>query len=367
MLVFTDFINKFFSSDLLETEVFGNALGNFILAGVSLVVFLVIFKIIQWATLYRLRKLAERTSTDVDDALINIIGTIKPPFYSFLALYFAVTLFISLPGSISRFMTVVLILWVVYQVISAVQVLIDYVARRALGGEDSDEAKVAAGLIGKIAKIILWVVGLLLILSNLGVNVNSLIAGLGVGGIAIAFALQSILGDLFSSFAIYFDKPFVVGDFIVVGENSGTVERIGIKTTRIRSLQGEELVIPNQELTSARIHNYKSIKTRRVSFSFGVLYETPKEVLREIPGIIEGIVKGIDLARFDRIHFARFDDSSLTFDVVYFVDSSDYVEYMDVRQEVNFRIKEIFDERGISMAYPTRTLYMTEEKKHKTK
>jgi len=353
-------INLLGISDLeaLKFVFLGNTLGDYLTAGVALVVFLVVLKFVQWLVLNRLRKIAERTKTDIDDALIKIVRTIKPPFYSFVAFYFAVTAFLSLSAVVTRVMTVTLVVWLVYQAIGAIQVLIDYVVAKALGGEESEDAKVAAGLIGKISKIALWIIGLLLVLSNFGINVNSLIAGMGIGGIAIAFALQGILSDLFSSFAIYFDKPFVVGDFIAVGDSSGTVERIGIKTTRLRSDQGEELVISNQELTTARVQNFKKVEARRVKVILGVLYETPTELLREIPKILEKIVEDVELARLNRVHFVSFDDFALTFELVYFIDSPEHSVYMDARQEINFQIKTEFEKRGISMAYPTQTLYI---------
>lgn len=345
-------------AEFLGYEFLGNTAGDYVFAAIALVILLIVLKFVQWMVLNRLKKMAERTKTDIDDALIKIVRTIKPPFYSFIAFYFAVTLFLALSAGAARALTAVLIIWVVYQAIGASQVLIDYVVKKTIGSEENEDAKVAAGLIGKISKIALWAVGLLMILSNLGINVNSLIAGMGIGGIAIAFALKNILADLFSSFAIYFDKPFVVGDFIAVGESSGTVERIGIKTTRLRSDQGEELVISNQELTSVRVQNFKKVEARRVKFTLGVLYETPTELLREIPEIVEKIVEDVELARINRVHFTSFDDFALTFEIVYFVDSPEHSVYMGVRQEINFRIKAEFEKRGIEMAYPTQTIYL---------
>jgi len=288
----------------LKFEIFGNSLSDFVLSAIALVTFLIVFKIVQSLILYRLKILAKRTETDIDDTLIAIVQTIKPPFYSFVAFYLAVTLFLSLGALVSRFINVVLIVWVVYQAVGAFQVLIDYVIRKAMRGEEDKGAKAAAGLISKIAKVALWSVGALMILSNLGINVTSLIAGLGIGGIAIAFALQNILADLFSSFAIYFDKPFTEGDFIVVGENKGTVERIGIKSTRLRSAEGEELIISNQELTSVRIKNFRKIESRRVELELGVLYETKTELLREILKIVTNILDDVENVRLDRFHFA---------------------------------------------------------------
>ncbi len=155
-----------------------------------------------------------------------------------------------------------------------------------------------------------------------------------------------------------FDKPFVPGDFIVVGDKKGTVEKIGIKTTRLKALQGEELIISNKELTSAQIQNFKKMEERRISFSFGVTYETPVEKVKKIPDIIKDIIDKEDGARFDRAHFSRFDDSALNFDIIYYVGSGDYADYMDIQQSINIKILEVFEEMRIGMAYPTQTIYM---------
>jgi small-conductance mechanosensitive channel len=343
---------------IFEYVIFGNTLADYTFASVALVVLLVVLKSIQWFILHRLRKFAEKTTTDIDDALIRIVKTVRPSFYFFVAFYITVNFFLSFSERVTSFIAVILIVWLVYQAIKALQVLIDFVVHKAMGKEDDEGAKSAADLVGKISKIALWAIGFILILSNLGVNVNSLIAGLGIGGIAIAFALQKILGDLFSSFAIYFDKPFIIGDFIVVGEDMGTVERIGIKTTRLRSLQGEEIVISNQELTSVRVQNFKKMDDRRVVFHFGVVYETPSDKLKKIPEVVGKIIEGVENVRLDRVHFSKFDDSALTFEAVYYVNSADYNEYMDRQQDINFKIKDEFEKMGVSMAYPTRTLYI---------
>jgi small-conductance mechanosensitive channel len=187
--------------------------------------------------------------------------------------------------------------------------------------------------------------------------VTSLIAGLGIGGLAIAFALQGVLGDLFASFSIYFDKPFRIGDFIVVGSDVGNVEKIGIKTTRIRTLQGEELVISNTELTTARVQNFKKMEERRIVTEFGITYETKQELVREVPGIVTLIFDDLDGGRLDRVHFTKFADSSLLFEVVYYVQSSDYRQYLDIQQAFNFDLMKRFSEVGIEFAYPTQTIY----------
>ena len=345
------------SMNVWSYKVAGNTLGDFAIAFIVFLLSLIVFKIFQVIVLARLKKLAEKTETDIDDTFITIIRSLKPPFYSFLSFYVA-TFFLGLGETLKKAIDIILIIWIVVQVIVVAQILIDYVVRKRMGEEEDKAAENAINILGKLAKWTLWLFGALLIFSNLGFDVTSLIAGLGIGGIAIALALQNTLSELFSSFSIYFDKPFAPGDFIVVGDKKGVIEKIGIKTTRMRALQGEEIVISNKELTSAQIQNFKKMEERRNSFSFGVTYETPVEKLKKIPSIVKNIIEGIEGTRFDRAHFNRFDDSALNFDVVYYVESAEYVKYMDIQQEINLKIMEVFEEMKVGMAYPTQTIYM---------
>jgi len=317
--------------------------------------FFIAFAIFQKVVLVRLKKITERTKSDIDDELIKIVQSMKPPFYSFLAFYIAAR-FLVLSNIIENIINVILIVWFIYQIISVVQILINYIVRKKVSAEDR-QSRAAAGAIGVAAKIVLWSLAFLLVLQNLGVNVNSLIAGLGIGGIAVALAAQNILGDLFSSFAIYFDKPFVPGDFIVFGKTMDTVEKIGIKTTRLRALQGEEIIVFNKDLTAAQIQNFKKMKRRRVVFDIGVVYETPVEKLKTVPSIVKNTIESTKGLNLDRVHFKQFADSALLFEVAYYVESDDYNEYMNLQQEMNFKIKESFEKEGIAMAYPTQTLY----------
>jgi small-conductance mechanosensitive channel len=217
------------------------------------------------------------------------------------------------------------------------------------------------GVLGFVARLAVWSLVLLLALDNLGFNITALLAGMGIGGIAVALAAQNILGDLFASLSIVLDKPFVVGDFIIVGEQLGTVEYIGLKTTRIRSLGGEQIVFSNTDLLGSRIRNYKRMQERRVVFGFGVVYQTPHEKLQTIPGMVREIIGKLDRARFDRAHFKEYGDSSLNFEVVYYVLSADYNVYMDIQQAINLELFRRFQEDGIDFAYPTRTLYVVGE------
>jgi small-conductance mechanosensitive channel len=223
-----------------------------------------------------------------------------------------------------------------------------------------EKQKQVRGII-TITNILFWVLGLIFLLDNLGYNVSAVLAGLGIGGIAIALAAQTILGDLFSYFVIFFDRPFEIGDFIIIGDKMGTVEYVGIKTTRIRSIGGEQLVLSNTDLTNSRIHNYKRMERRRIVFSIGVVYQTKSEQLNEVPKIVKQIIQETPNTLFDRGHFSAFGDFSLNFEFVYFVLSPDFLVYRDTQQAINLKIYEEFEKRGIEFAYPTQTLFLNKE------
>lgn len=214
-------------------------------------------------------------------------------------------------------------------------------------------------VVGLIARIVLWSVAALVMLDNLGFNITTLMASLGIGGIAVALAVQNILGDVFSSVSIALDKPFVIGDFIVVDDYLGTVEYVGLKTTRIRSLGGEQIVFSNTELLKNRIRNYKRMQERRVQFEFGIAYETSVEKVRRVPSIVREIIENAGLeTRFDRAHFKSYGESALQFEVVYFVLTPDYNKYMDIQQTINLSLLEKLAELEISIPYPTRTVHL---------
>lgn len=224
-----------------------------------------------------------------------------------------------------------------------------------------EAARTAMGVLRFMGLAVLWSIIAVLVLANLGVNIAPLIAGLGIGGLAVAFALQKILGDVFCSVAIVLDRPFENGDFIIIGTEMGTIERIGIKTTRIRSLGGEQIIVSNADLLGSRIRNYKRMMERRVVFSFGVIYQTAADQLEQIGTMVREIVEQIEDARFDRAHFKQFGASSLDFEVVYYVTGNDYTKYMDIQQRINLALVRRFEEHNIDFAYPTQTLYVANE------
>lgn len=334
----------------------------FVTAALTFVVLTILFWILRTVVLVRVKVIADRIPGAFDDVVVEAVRGIRAWVYTVAALYISIQYF-TLPELLDQFLTGIFLFVIVWQIIEIATVFLKYFVSTYLEkDEDGDgiidpNAATASHMVTLIARIILWSLGALFVLSNLGIEVGSLLAGLGIGGIAIAFALQGVLGDLFASFSLYFDKPFRIGDFIVIGDDLGTVEKIGIKTTRIQTLQGEELVVSNAELTSARVQNFKKMQERRISTQFGILYETTQEQVKAVPGIVTRIFETIDDARLDRVHFTSFGDSALIFEVVYYVNSPDYTVYLDVQQAFNFDLMERFAELGIEFAYPTQTIY----------
>jgi small-conductance mechanosensitive channel len=227
--------------------------------------------------------------------------------------------------------------------------------------QDQGEEKVKQlGGIMLILNGIIWIIGIIFLFDNLGYNVGTVIAGLGIGGIAIALAAQNILGDLFNYFVIFFDRPFEIGDFIILDDKMGTVEYIGIKTTRLKSLSGEQLIISNSDLTQSRLHNYKRMQRRRIQFDIGIVYQTPLEKVKEVPQIIKNVIASIEGITIDRTHFKAYGDFSLNFQTVYFVESSEYNVYMDKQQLINLKLFEEFEKRKIEFAYPTQSIFLAQ-------
>ena len=228
--------------------------------------------------------------------------------------------------------------------------------------DDDPGFATAIGAVGFLGRLILWVVLLLTFLKTaLDMDISAFVASLGIGGIAVALALQNVLGDLFASLSILLDKPFVIGDFIVVGDMAGTVETVGLKTTRIRSLSGEQLIFSNSDLLGSRVRNYKRMEERRVAFEIGVVYGTSSKDLKAIPELVRIAVESQDNTRFDRSHFKGFGDSALEYESVYYMKVPDYAAYMDTQQAINLVLYEEFEERGVEFAYPTRTVFIRHE------
>jgi len=267
--------------------------------------------------------------------------------------------FLTLPPSVENVFLYLAIVGGGIQIGIWASYLIGQMAVRSMNrARGETEISSATNVVNILIKLLVWTFVLLLILDNLGFDITALIAGLGVGGIAIAMASQQVLSDLFASLSILLDKPFRVGEFVIVGDMMGVVESIGLKTTRIRSLGGEELVFSNGDLLSSRLRNYKTMQERRVVFTIGVEYNTPYDKLQKIPAIIRNAIETTAATRFDRCHFASYGDFALKFETVYYVLTGDYNQYMDIQQTINLRIYEEFEQEGIVFAFPTRTVHL---------
>jgi small-conductance mechanosensitive channel len=339
-------------------EFLGNSLSDWTLAlTIALAVTAALF-MLKRTLVRRLSELAARTSTHFDDIAVAMIGSTRGLALLVIGLYAGSTV-LEMSGQMQLFLSRLAIATALVQAAMWGDAGVrGWLARyRARSGADPAKATSTAAL-GFIARIVLWSVVVLMILDNLGFNITTLVASLGIGGIAVALAVQNILGDLFSSLSIVMDKPFVIGDTILVDGTLGTVEYVGLKTTRVRALGGEQVIFSNTDLLNSRIHNLRRMETRRVVFTIGVTYGTPGDLLRSIPELIGDIIRSQAQVRFDRAHFSKFNASSLDFEVVYIVDTADYAVHMDVQQEIFLRLYECFTERGIEFAFPTQTLHL---------
>lgn len=343
----------------LDWTLLGNGGETWLLALAIFVGAFVVLEIFRSYILHVLARVAKKTRTHWDDIIVEALQGSTWRMYFYISLYAALQV-LEFPPLAERIIAGIIFILIVYYVVKIIHQFVglsveaEAKRRRKEAGNDVSFVKV----LGRIGQGTLWVIAALLVLANFGVEITPLIASLGVGGIAIAFALQNILEDLFSSFSIYFDKPFRVGDFIIIQNDMGTVEHIGLKTTRVRTLQGQELVVSNRELTSTRVNNYKRMDERRIAFSFGVTYDTSAAKLEKANQIVEQVVSSVEGCRLDRTHFKEFGDFALLFEVVYYLSTSDYNAYMDAQQAINLGIKKEFEKAKIEMAFPTQTVYV---------
>jgi small-conductance mechanosensitive channel len=342
---------------LLQIPLFGNPLSSYLLAALVYLVLILALRILERVVIRKLKSLTSSDAHKRTAFFIDLIEKTAVPTLYFGAFYIAVAQLI-LPGALNNFMRGVWLVVLAFQGTRLAVTLVVYFIEEFLMKKHKQPEKAKAfKSILNILKISIWGVSAVFVLDNLGFNVAAVVAGLGIGGVAVALAAQTILGDLFNHFVIFFDRPFEEGDFIICDDYMGEIENIGIKSTRIRSLNGEQIVISNSNLTNSRIRNYKRMAQRRVVFSFGIIYETPLEILKTIPEKVRKIVESNPKTRFDRAHFFKFGDFSLDFEVVYFVLTADYNTYMDIQQNINLAIMETFQKDKVEFAYPTAMQY----------
>jgi small-conductance mechanosensitive channel len=341
----------------LSNVFYGNDIKTWLTAlGIALG-FMILLRVVEQVLIVRVQRLTRKTDTVIDDAIVGSLRKTKLT-YLFVASAFLGSLVLTLPDRLRSVAWQVLVVATLLQAGIWVSTGLQIWLENYRASEDDGANRTTMNAVSFLVRVALWTTVLLLILDNLGVDVTALVTGLGIGGVAVALAVQNVLSDLFASLSIVLDKPFVNGDFIVVGDLAGSVEHVGIKTTRIRSISGEQLVFSNNDLLTSRIRNFGRMNERRVVFSIGVTYQTPADKLERIPSIIEDVVKAQERVRFDRSHFASYGDSSLNFETVYFVESADYTQHMDILQAVNLAIFRRFEDEGIEFAYPTQTLFV---------
>ncbi|MFD2513333.1 mechanosensitive ion channel family protein [Pontibacter locisalis] len=353
--------------EILDRVYYHNTVRDYIIVLGVILISILIIKFFKRAILLRLIRWTESTETRLDNYLIESFSRFGIPVLYFVIIYIALnylTLSDRASDIIEIAVTVAITIMVIRFLISTIVLIIRaYLLRRHPGRDTVNEL----GAISLIVNVVIWFIGIGFLLDNMGYDLTAVIAGLGVGGIAVALAAQNILGDLFNYFVIFLDKPFEVGDFLIVDDKNGVVEHIGVKTTRIKTLSGEQLVFANSDLTSSRIHNFKRMQRRRIVFTIGVTYQTSYENLESIPGVLKSIVQRQQEVEFDRAHFKTYNDSSLDFEVVYYVLKPDYTFYMDTQQAINLAIYREFASMGVDIAYPTRTLFIVNQQEEEKK
>ncbi|HYF68143.1 MAG TPA: mechanosensitive ion channel family protein [Ohtaekwangia sp.] len=344
--------------EILERVYFHNTVLDYLIALGIILIGLAFVRILRNNIMGRLKKWSEKTTTTGDDFVLSSIERFGIPALYYFTVYAGLN-YLTLTEKTENVLAIATSLVVTFFIIRLLSSTIMMMLRSHIRKQENGQEKLnQLGGLMILINIVVWILGLVFLIDNLGYDVTTIIAGLGIGGIAIALAAQNILGDLFNYFVIFFDRPFEVGDFIIVDDKLGSIEYIGLKTTRVRSLSGEELIIGNANLTSSRIHNYKRMNKRRVVFSIDVAYGTPLERLKEISAMLRRIVESQQKITFDRAHFAAYKDWSLRFEVVYYVMASDFNIYMDIQQEINYQIYEQFEKLNIEFAFPSQTIFI---------
>lgn len=346
-----------------------NSLEDFALAILVALGCMLIAILTQRIVLRHLNVITQSTHTLIDDFLVEILTSTKPLILVGACLYVG-THFLTLSAGIEKLVGRAVVGLLILQAGFWAHRALNFWLQRRFATDNPTEMGSRAmtrGMISFVVRIALWVLVTLMLLDNMGLNVTALVTSLGIGGIAVALAVQNILGDLFASLSISIDQPFVIGDFIIVDELMGTVEHVGLKTTRIRSLGGEQIIFSNNDLLKSRIRNYKRMQERRAVFAIGVTYDTPPEQLEAIPKLIRAAIEEQNKVRFDRAHFKSFGASSLDFEVAYYLLNPDFNLYMDIQQAINLNLTRSFKERGIQFAFPTQTLHIAREPLHRHK
>lgn len=350
-------------SHLLDTGFLGNSLRDYAVAAIAIFIGLVLVKVFQMVVMTRLRKWFETTPSTWDDLVIATLEANAVPALYLLVVWLGLR-DLDMRDSLRHVLRVLVAAAVTLFVVRIVMAVVNqairaYWQRHAIERTEAKERSLQG--ITTVAKILIWMLAFILLLDNLGIKVSAFVAGLGVTGIAVALAAQTILGDLFGYFVIFFDQPFEVGHAIKVEGFTGEVEHIGLKTTRLRGADGEQIIFSNKALTDSRIQNFKRMIRRRVVFTFEVERATPVEVLRGIPEKVKALFADVANVTFERTHFVSFGEWGPRFETSYVVETPDYNRHLEVRQDLNLGLCSLFQEHAIALAYPTRTVYLRQE------
>jgi len=347
---------------MLNFVIYGNtALFWLIALGIAIVSY-ILLKIFILLLTKRLQKMVTKTNTSIDDVILVFFKNTKTMFLFVLSIYLG-SKFLEFPTNVIQTINVsmIIVLWIQVGIWSAGIFKFWFMERNADQADGKEKTNLS--IINTIANIFIWSIILILVLDSIpSIEITALIASLGIGGIAVGLAVQNILEDLFSSITIALDKPFIIDDFIKVGDFSGSVEHIGLKSTRLRSISGEQLIFSNSDLLNSRIQNYKRMDRRRVIIKIGVTYQTTPNQLKSIPEIIKKIVSSFETITFERANLTNFGDFSIDFDFSYYVESSDLQFHLDKQEQILIQIYERFTQENIDFAYPTQTVFVAGEK-----
>ncbi len=347
--------------EYLNRIYYSNTVEEYLIAFGIIMVGSLLITIFRKSVLNQIRLWTESTTTKFDNFIVGSFARFGIPVLHFIVIYIGLNyLTFSLRGE--RILLIATTVAITIMVIRFITNSLILLVRSYFRRKYPDKSHVnEVGAISLVINMVIWFIGLGFLFDNMGYDLTAIIAGLGIGGIAVALAAQNILGDLFNYFVIFLDKPFEVGDSIAVGDKTGTIEKIGVKTTRLKSLTGEQLIIANSDLTGSRIHNFKRMQRRRVEFTLGVAYETDYKQLEAIPTLIKEIIEAQQPVEFERVHFATFGASTLDYVIVYHVLTSDFKKHMDIKHTINMNIFKEFQQREIDIAYPTQRLYVVND------
>lgn len=320
----------------------GNSFGQYLEATGIFIALVLVFTLVHYVLYRQVQRRAASTETVVDDVFVMILGALNPPFYTYLSLFCAVQMLWKVHW-IENVLLVILLLWLTYECLSVVQDIIQEVSVRY--GDRKRNLKAAVAIMSILVSLVLWLIGGALILANLGIDPTTLIAGLGIGGIALALAVQSIVGDLFNYFTLRMDNPIAEGDFINAGGKSGYVTKIGVKTTRLKSLTGEEIVISNKDLTSTKLQNYGKAEKRGAIFQLTFMLNTSTEKLAAVPEIVRECVEREAKTEFVRSHLVEISQLGFVFENYYKVHDHEFLVFRDTHQQVLLHIMETLDKK----------------------